>query len=186
MPRRRISREAVALLFVAIAAIAPGLPAERFDFRVPSLSGGTLSTEDFKGKIVVVDVWATWCGPCRMVIPHLVRLNEKFKGSGVTIVGLNADEDGTSGPGLEAVKRFVHDHGINYPIGLMNAQTYADLARVMGFSEEEGFSIPATIVLGRDGLVVKRYPGYFRGQEQELENLVARMIASETDPPKRP
>src|SRR5436309_1515520 len=75
----------------------------RFDFKVPSLSGGTLSSQDLKGKIAVIDVWATWCGPCRMVIPHLVRLQEKFKDRGVTVVGLNSDDDNSSGPGLEAV-----------------------------------------------------------------------------------
>src|SRR5437867_3822309 len=92
----------------------------------------------------------------------------------------NADEDATSGQGKEAVKRFVRDHGINYPIGLMNGDTYVELAKVMGFNAEEGFSIPTTMVLGRNGLVVKRYPGYFLGQEQELEKVVSDLIEAET------
>ena len=158
----------------------------RFDFSVPSLAGGTLSNEDLKGKIVVIDVWATWCGPCRMVIPHLVRLQEKFKASGVVVVGLNADDDAASGPGREDVRAFVKQYGINYPIGLMNANTYIQLGRVMGFNAEEGFSLPTTLLLGRNGLVVKRYPGYFRGQEQELEQLISSLIASEAEPPKKP
>ena len=158
----------------------------RFDFKVPSLSGGTLSSQDLKGKIAVIDVWATWCGPCRMVIPHLVKLQEKFKDKGVTVVGLNSDDDNSSGPGLEVVKRFVREHAINYPIGLMNTEAYVDLARVMGFNAKEGFSLPTTLVLGRNGLVLKRYPGYFVGQEQELDQLISGIIDSEASPPKKP
>src|SRR5262245_22425722 len=80
----------VALLLSAQASAASTL---KFPFKMPSLSGGTLSSEDFKGKIVIVDVWATWCGPCRIVIPHLVALQDKYKSKGVTVVGMNTDED---------------------------------------------------------------------------------------------
>jgi hypothetical protein len=68
----------------------------------------------------------------------------------------------------------------------MNTEAYVDLARVMGFNAEDGFSLPTTLVLGRNGLVLKRYPGYFVGQEQELDQLISGIIDSEASPPKKP
>ena len=183
-PARALASAATALVMVtALSWAPPAIAAMTFSFKVPSLSGGTLSHEGFKGKIVVVDVWATWCGPCRLVIPHLVRLQEKLKGSGVAVVGLNADQDAESGPGHDLVSRFVREYGINYPVGLMNAAAYQELGRVMGFDQDEGFSRPTTIVLARDGTVMKRYPGYFPGQEREIESLISRMLEAENAAP---
>jgi thiol-disulfide isomerase/thioredoxin len=183
----RAPAAAAALLSIAVMVFSPARAAMTFSFKVPSLSGGTISGEDFKGKIVVVDIWATWCGPCRLVIPHLVRLHETFKGRGVAVVGLNSDEDASAGPGHAAVVKFVRDHDISYPVGLMNGDTYREVARVMGFDEEEGFSLPTTIILARDGTVMKRYPGYFAGQEKEIEGLISRMLEAEkpAGPPAR-
>lgn len=180
---------ATSMAFVSMAAVvsSPARAAMTFSFKVPALSGGTISGEDFRGKIVVVDVWATWCVPCRLVIPHLVRIHETFKGRGVAVVGLNSDEDAGAGPGHAAVVKFVRDHDISYPVGLMNGETYREVARVMGFDQEEGFSLPTTIILGRDGTVMKRYPGYFAGQEEEIERLISRMLEAESaaSPPAR-
>lgn len=174
---RRAAVPAIVLLLAAAAASAAATP--DFSFKVASLSGGTLADEDFRGKIVIIDVWATWCGPCRMVIPHLVRLQEKYKDSGVAVLGLNSDDDTDTAAGRETVARFVKDLGINYPIGLMNARTYAEITRVMGSSPDSGFSLPTTIVLSRDGRIVRRYPGYFRGQENELEEVIAGILDSD-------
>lgn len=168
----------LALLSSTLAAPA------RFQFRVPSLEGGVISHEDFKGKIVVVDVWATWCGPCRLIVPHLVRLHERFRGLGVSVVGLNADAEGeTPDPeSLEAIRNFVRRHAVSYPIGLMNPPAYAEVARVMGLDVNGGMSIPTTFVLGRDGRVLKRYGGYFPGQEEEIADLISRLLAAEAAP----
>ena len=176
----------LASLLVSIALMAPASPQE-FSFKVASLSGGTLGDKDFRGKIVIIDIWATWCGPCRMVIPHLVKLQDKYKTRGVTVLGLNSDDDATEGPGREAVAGFVRQMGINYPIGLMNAETYAEVSRVMGSSADAGFSLPTTIVLSREGRVIRKYPGYFQGQERELEDLITGMLAAEKPPaPAKP
>lgn len=186
-------RLAAAALLLALAVPTVPVPADEgvsaatvFAFKVPSLSGGTISSEDFKGKIVIVDVWATWCGPCRMVIPHLVKLHGKYRDRGVAVFGLNSDEEATAGPDFESVRKFVRDHGITYPVGLMNEPAYLEVARVMEFDPGQGFAIPTTIVLGRTGTVIGRYPGYFRGQEQEIERLVSNLLESEKAPEKKP
>ena len=166
-------------LAVTMALMAAGVRPD-FSFKVATLSGGTLADEDFRGKILVVDIWATWCGPCRMVIPHLVKIQEKYRARGVAVLGLNSDDDAATGLGRQAVMRFVGEMGINYPIGLMNPETYAEVSSVMGSSPGSGFSLPTTIVLSRDGRVVRGYPGYFFGQEREIEELITGILASET------
>ena len=171
---------------LSLPAPVPAASSLRFPFRTPSLSGGIISSEDFKGKIVVVDVWATWCVPCRVVIPHLVKLHGKYKDKGVVVVGLSTDEDTETDEGRENVRKFTREMGIDYPIGLMNPETYLMLARVMGFNLEEGFSIPTTLVVGRNGMVLKRYPGYFYGQEEEIEKLITGILESEAKPPGKP
>ncbi len=192
----RLAAPAAALLLAVLlvllgastpASSAAGLPANgRFDFRVPSLSGGHISSEDFKGKIVILDVWATWCGPCRLVIPHLVRMQDKLKAKGVAVVGLSADETSKDGQGLEPIKKFVKENRINYPIGMMNGDTFMRIMSVTGADRGEGFTIPTTIILDRGGGVLKTYTGYFKGQEQEIEELVDGIIASEAEPRKKP
>jgi thiol-disulfide isomerase/thioredoxin len=165
----------MALSFCQLAASAPHT-GPRVAYRVPALSGGWISDEDFKGRVVILDIWATWCGPCRMVIPHLVTLHAELRDRGVAVVGLSADEP--AGPETEAkVRAFVKEFGMTYPIGMMNQEAYATIARVMGFSPEEGMSIPTTLVIGRNGLVVQRYPGYFPGQEDEIRAIVAGLLA---------
>ena len=156
-----------------------------FRFNVMSLSGGPLSSADFKGKILVVDVWATWCGPCRMVIPHLVRLREKYKSRGVEVIGLSVDEPSPDGKGYPHVTSFVADHAIKYPIGLMNGEAYRDLIGLMRADPRTGFSIPTTVVMGRDGRLLKLYPGYFQGQERELERVIEKALAAEAPPPPK-
>lgn len=179
LPRRAASMLALAALAVTISlqARADGSPA--FSFRVPSLSGGTLSSEDLKGKIAILDVWATWCGPCRVVIPELQRIHDRYKGKGVTVIGLSADPQTSGGGAAELVKQFVKEFGIRYPIGLMNDGAFVEVMRLAGADLNEALTIPMTFVLGRDGRVMKLYLGYFPGQEAEIETIVNGILASE-------
>lgn len=65
-------------------------------FSFPGLNGGTVSLQDFKGKVVIVDVWATWCPPCRQEIPGFIKLYDQYKDKGLEIIGLAVDEDGAA------------------------------------------------------------------------------------------
>jgi thiol-disulfide isomerase/thioredoxin len=155
--------------------VAPPPPPPRFTFRLPALSGGTISSEDFKGRVLVVDVWATWCGPCKMVIPHLIDLQSRFGGKGVSVLGLNSDGDPGAGVDPGPIKEFVLRAGINYPVGLIDERTYRMVSRLAG-GESGGLSIPTTLIIGRDGRLLRVYPGYYHGQEKDIERLLTSLL----------
>src|SRR6185369_14218983 len=86
---------------------------------IDSISQGL---EQMKGKVVVLDLWATWCGPCRMEIPSFIKLQEKYKEQGLEIVGVSLDPI-TRGGNAELVRRFMQENNINYTIWVVNNPT---------------------------------------------------------------
>ncbi len=83
------------------------------------LSGKPAHLADFQGKVVVLNLWATWCGPCRIEIPHLIELSKEFKDRGVEVIGLTTEDKVDTD---EAVKDFVKSFEINYQIGYANQE----------------------------------------------------------------
>jgi thiol-disulfide isomerase/thioredoxin len=86
-----------------------------------------VSSDQFKGKVVVLDFWATWCPPCRSEIPGYVELQKKYAADGLVFVGVSVDEDGP-----EVVKKFIKDHGINYTIVMATRTSSAPSGRSTG------------------------------------------------------
>ncbi|HKP10672.1 MAG TPA: redoxin domain-containing protein [Blastocatellia bacterium] len=115
---------------------------------IDSISQGL---EQMKGKVVVLDLWATWCGPCRMEIPSFVKLQEKYKAQGLEIVGVSLDPI-TRGGNAEVVGKFMQDNNINYTIWLVNNPN-----ALMKYPTGQG--IPTTYVIDRNGRTVKQYVG---------------------------
>jgi cytochrome c biogenesis protein CcmG/thiol:disulfide interchange protein DsbE len=116
------------------------------EFELADLSGKKVHLSDFKGKVVILDFWATWCGPCRMEIPEFVKLQDKYRDKGLEIVGLSLDSDGES-----AVRPFAAKHGINYTMLLANDDTARQYGGIAG--------IPTTFVLDRQGKVANKFVG---------------------------
>ncbi|MDM7915443.1 MAG: TlpA family protein disulfide reductase [Candidatus Eisenbacteria bacterium] len=118
---RKTDREAERATPAGEAGSGSGLPvvaADRRspspDFSLPTLAGEAFQLADRKGKVVLVDFWATWCGPCRASIPHLIDLQKQYGSQGLEVVGISLDN-----PGMDAtVAAFARQMGINYPIVL--------------------------------------------------------------------
>ena len=126
------------------------------NWELKDLDGKTVRSSDFKGKIVVLDFWATWCGPCRAEIPGFVSLQNKYAPQGLVIIGASVDEGGAS-----TVKPFTQKLGVNYPVVL------ADEKVQQAFGGIE--AIPTTFVIDRVGRVVKRHCGFANKDEFEQE-----------------
>lgn len=116
---------------------------------------------EYKGKVLVLDFYATWCTPCRDSIPHLISLQKKFEEQGLTIVGLNV-----GGPGdPEKVPAFAKQFGIQYAL----AKPDDDL---VSFLLSDSDAIPQTFVFDRNGKLVERFVGYDRTAGEQIERVI--------------
>ncbi len=142
-----------------------------FDFQLANLDGETVSLNDFKGKVVIVDFWGTWCPPCRMEIPHFVKLQEKYADD-LQVVGVNYEGE-NSDEATEKIRGFAKENGVNYPLVIGDEATQA---RVPDF---EGY--PTTLFIDREGNVRLKVVGYHPYEMLELyvEELVKE---GKTDP----
>ena len=132
------------------AESAAPLPENLMQASINMLDGQKTRLADYSGKVLVVDLWATWCGPCRQEVPHLIEIAKEYKGRGVEVIGLTR-EDPQNTP--EDVKNFSKLYNINYPIGWADDEIQAGLTR-------ERPAIPQTYIIGRDGKVLKHYVGF--------------------------
>jgi thiol-disulfide isomerase/thioredoxin len=142
------------VLFAALLAVAvlagcstPAKPASDVpQFSFSSLEGKTVAMKDLGNKVVIVDFWATWCGPCREEIPHLNELYSELKGKGLEIVGISMDTDGTDG-----VKDFAREFRIQYPIVMGDEKVAESFGGIIG--------LPTTFIIDRNGRIAKKYIG---------------------------
>jgi thiol-disulfide isomerase/thioredoxin len=124
-------------------------------FAATTLDGQRVSSDTFKGKVVIVNFWATWCPPCRAEIPDLVALQDKYRDT-LQIIGISEDE----GP-VEEVQRFAAEHRINYPIVMSTKEITALFPGVQ--------ALPTSFVLNREGLLVQKHVGMLSAETTELE-----------------
>jgi peroxiredoxin len=118
-------------------------------FSLPGLgvSKSIVRSDDFNGKVLLVNFWATWCPPCRREIPSLVRIQEENSDKDFTVIGISMDKSAS-----DKVSQFVEKMGVNYPMALGNNE----IARSFGALG----AIPSTFLVDASGMIAKKYPGY--------------------------
>jgi peroxiredoxin len=147
---------------VGTAAAAVQTSAAAPDFTLRSVGGANLRLAEQRGQVVLVNFWATWCGPCRQEMPHLNRLYDKYRSSGFVLLGVNIDDDPRAAADLAAKL------GLRFPVLL---DTDKQVSRVYDMS-----AMPATLLIDRDGRVRHIHRGYRDGVERTYEEQVRGLL----------
>ncbi|MDD2540851.1 MAG: TlpA disulfide reductase family protein [Desulfuromonadaceae bacterium] len=156
----------IAASFLAVTGRADAAPRSGQaspNFKVVSTTGQKISLENYRGYVLIVDFFATWCPPCRQSIPHLVEMNRKYGKQGLQVLGLSVDEDG-----VDAIKSFADEFQVNYPLALAGDSTTTDF----GIR-----SVPVMYLIDKKGKIAEVYRGYFDDMPRVLEQAIKRLLA---------
>jgi thiol-disulfide isomerase/thioredoxin len=173
-PRFKTFLESVAVKLAARAKehahglIAAQKPFE-FNFSLPDLDGKKVSLQDFAGKILIADIWGTWCPPCREEIPHFIELVKKYEDKGLRMVGINY-ENGTPAEARKIIREFVLANKMNYPCLLGDDKTRDQVPHFEGY--------PTTLFIDRAGKVRLCVVGYH--SKSDLEAIIQELIEDKT------
>ncbi len=136
------------------------------EFSLTSLEGTTITRESLKGKVVILDFWATWCAPCRAAIPHLVTLYETYKEQGLEVIGISLDQGGAT-----EVIDFIKRNQVPYPIAIgTNNPITKDLGNIT--------SLPTIILLSKESLIEFKVVGFNAEIGHKLESKIKELLAN--------
>ena len=147
---------------------AVGLPLPAFSLK--DEDGRTVHAADYRGKVVLLDFWATWCGPCKIEIPWFIDFEKQFKDQGLAVVGVSMDEDGWN-----VIKPYVQNMKMNYPVLLGDdavSTSYGGLD-----------SLPTTLLIDRQGKIAAVHVGVSMGKEEFKDEIVKLLSAANAGAP---
>jgi thiol-disulfide isomerase/thioredoxin len=141
----------------AAAAACPAKTSANFDFTLKDPGGANVKLSDYKGKVVLLNFWATWCGPCKMEIPEFVEAYSKYRDKGFVILGVLSQDD----PPQQELQAFMSEFRMNYPVMRQHTE----------FEESFGtlWALPTSFVIDRNGGVCSKHMGAFSKEALERE-----------------
>ena len=151
-----------ALSFSALAQAVVTAQASAPDFTLKSAEGRNLRLQEQRGQVVLVNFWASWCGPCKQEMPHLGRLYDKYRSSGFTLLAVNIDDDARHGAATAA------KWGLKFPVLL---DTDKKVTRLYDLG-----AMPSTVLIDRDGKVRYLHRGYREGVEEAYERQIRELV----------
>ncbi|MFM7232750.1 MAG: TlpA family protein disulfide reductase [bacterium] len=148
---------------LALLALAPVSAESRTapSFNVRTVDGKTLRSVELRNRPMIVDFWATWCGPCRASMPHLSTMQARYEKQGLTVIGMSVDEGGPAD-----VKRFAKRLNIQFTLAMANDDVLDAYGPIN--------SIPTTFFINRKGEIVRRVVGYI--DEETMEDYVKEIV----------
>ena len=132
------------------------------DFALKDASGATVKLSDYKGKVILLDFWATWCGPCKIEIPWFIEFEQTYKDKGFSVIGVSMDEDGWN-----VVKPYIQERKVNYRILLGTEQ----VGQLYGGVD----SLPTTYLIDRSGKIAAVHVGLETGKDG-FQNEITRLL----------
>ena len=135
-------------------------PVDAPGFTLKSTNGEDITLSDFKGKVVLLDFWATWCGPCMQSIPELVRLQQKYNDKGLVVLGVSMDE--LSETDDNQLKKFMETFNIQYDVMRVDGVVY------QAYFGDSPTPIPIMHIINREGKIVKTIKGFTPGKLPEM------------------
>ena len=147
---------------VLLLALASGARAATPEFTLPARDGGKLSLSELKGQVVMINFWATWCGPCRQEMPLLQQIQAKYEPLGFTLVGINVEPDSTE------AEAWLTKVPVSFPILFDRQNTVAESFGVVG--------MPSTVFIDRSGNVRYVHRGYKPGDEARYADMVRSLV----------
>jgi len=143
------------------SAIAGGDYPQAPEFTLKDLKGNDISLSDYKGKVVFLNFWATWCEPCRKEIPGFIEVYNEYKDRGMVIIGVSLDKTG-----LDSVLRFAEKYNISYPVAMGTDKIVNDY--------QLGRYIPETAIIDKNGKIRDKHIGYM--DKDTLKNYFLKLI----------
>jgi len=131
------------------------------DFELKDMNGKTIRLSDYRGQVVLLNFWATWCGPCKIEIPWFVEFQRTYKDRGFTVIGVSVDEDG-----WEAVRPFLASRQVNYPVVMSTMEVEQKFGGVE--------ALPVSFLIDREGRIAGTHVGLVtkKAYEEEIRSLL--------------
>ena len=150
------------VMFFISAAQAAEVQGKAPDFTLKSSSGKNLKLSEHRGEVVLLNFWASWCGPCRKEMPYLEQIQEKYSDYGFTVMGVNVEEDSSK------AKKMLKDIPVSFPILYDTTNSVSKAYKVS--------AMPTTVIIDRDGNMRYLHKGYKSGDEATYKQWVKKLI----------